>query len=40
MPQYIAKFCGDKTQHGQHIHVLDGVAYACFGYTPIEEGNQ
>lgn len=29
---YIAKYCGDRCDHEQHIFVLDGVAYACFGY--------
>lgn len=34
MSHWIAKSCGNREQHGQHIHVLDGTAYACFGYTP------
>ena len=36
MAQYIAKSCGSKDKHGQHIHVIDQRAYACFGYTPID----
>lgn len=35
MAQYIAKSCGSKDKHDQHIHVMDGQAWACFGYTPI-----
>lgn len=40
MPQYIAKSCGSKKRHGEHIHVFNGVAYACFGYTPVDEEDE
>lgn len=35
--QWIAKSCGNREKHPQHIHVINGVAYACFGYTPEKD---
>ena len=29
--QWIAKSCDNPEPHDEHIHVIDGVGYACFG---------
>jgi hypothetical protein len=34
---WVARSCGSREKHVQHIHVDGGRGYACFGYTPPKE---